>query len=173
MILYHYTALVHLLGEAGLNELRKTEIGDEGFEGSDFATPDSILKGGIRPHNSGDYDALLGEPMRDCVWLTTNPDMSAVFLNSNYMDHGEWRVTVVIPSTDRRLVFWPKYFSRRTGREYVVSSEDRSHAYRCAREAAGFYVYFGAIPPGRFRAIDQVDRASAARAERAHMAMAA
>jgi hypothetical protein len=174
MILYHFTALAHLIGEAGLRELHKTDIGDDGFDGAAFATPDSILKAGLRPHNNGEYDLLLGEQMQPHVWLTTNPCMSNDFLSDHYLDRGKWRVAVAIPTTDRRLVFWPKFFSKRTGRDYVVSSEDRAHAYRCAREAAGFYLYFGAISLNRIRAIEHSDRAEQAGAERASaMAMAA
>ncbi len=168
MILYHYTALSHLLGEDVVSALRKGEIGwpiDD-----DMAAPGSILKAGLSPNQCGDYDSLLAEPMPACVWLTTNPDMSAVFLNGNYLDHGNWRVTVVIPSTDRRLVHWPKYMRRRAFFEMQISEWMR-------REAEGFFCYFGEVARDRIRAVGHSDRATAARAisneDRARMARAA
>jgi hypothetical protein len=112
MILYHFTALAHLIGEEGLVKARAASS-SEGIDCGAFAAAGSILKSGLMPHQCGDYDRLLGEPMPACVWLTTNPDMSALFLNGNYLDHGNWRVTVVIPSTDRRLVPWTKYLRRK------------------------------------------------------------
>jgi hypothetical protein len=130
MILYHFTALARLIGEDGLSELHKAwDVGaPEAINAAAFAAPGSILKSGIKPMQDMDWPTL-----GLCVWLTTNPDMSNDFVTGNALDRGNWRVTVVIPSTDRRLVYLPKYFSKRTGGDYVISSEDRAHAYRLAR----------------------------------------
>ena len=158
MILYHYTALAHLIGKDGFADLKRAwDTGaPEAVNGAAFAAPGSILKAELRPHNNGENDMPLGGPTPPHVWLTTNPDMSNDFVTGNTLDRGNWRITVVIPSADRRLVYWPKYFSKRTGGDYVISSEDRAHAYRLAREATGFYLYFGAIPLDRFRAVENV-----------------
>ena len=172
MRLYYYTALAHLIGEDGLTELRKAwDLGaPDAVNGAAFAAPGSILKAGLSPNQGGDYDQLLTEPMPPCVWLTTNPDMSAVFLNGEYLDHGNWRVTVVIPSTDRRLVHWPKYMRRRARFEMRMSGWIR-------REAEGCFCYFGEVARDRIRAVDHSDRATAAgaisNADRARMARAA
>jgi hypothetical protein len=172
MRLYHYTALAHLIGEDGLSEVRKAwDLGaPDAVNGGAFAAPGSILNAGLSPNQCGDYDSLLAEPMPACVWLTTNPDMCAVFLNGKYLDHGNWRVTVVIPSTDRRLVHWPKYMRRRAFFEMQMSEWMR-------REAEGFFCYFGEVARDRIKAVDHCDRATAARAisneDRARMARAA
>jgi hypothetical protein len=96
--------------------------------------------------------------------------MPAVFLNGNYLDHGNWRLTVVIPSTDRRLVYWPKYMRR------AIFEMQTSEWLR--READRFFCYFGEVTRDRIRAVDHSEgRAEAAGAisneERARMARAA
>ena len=53
-----------------------------------------------------DYDHLLRSPLPPCVWLTSDPDMP----DDSCTRHGV-RISV-IPSTDRRLVHWPKYIRK-------------------------------------------------------------
>ena len=60
------------------------------------------------------------------------------------------RLSVVIPSTDRRLVLWSK-FCRKHGAEVVEVVADE----RMRRAAAQFWVYFGTITPDHFRGLDQ------------------
>jgi hypothetical protein len=62
-----------------------------------------------------------------------------VFLTRQNTYRGNFRITVVIPSTDRLLVHWPKYFRKHGIKR--LSYHDPSYA----REAEAFYVYFGAI----------------------------
>jgi hypothetical protein len=160
MKLYHFTSLAGIIGADGQSELHKAwDAGaSEAVDAAAYASPSSILKAGRQPHNNGEYDTFLGGPMPPHVWLTTNPNMSKDFVTGDTPDRGAWRVTVVISSTDRRLVYGPKYFCKRTGNDFVVSSE------RLAREAASFYVYFGRITLDRFRAVDRVNDEPTAKA---------
>ena len=58
------------------------------------------------------------------------------------------RLSVMIPSADRRLVLWSKF--RRKHGDFKVPSDERM-----AREGAQFWLYFGTITPDHFRGLDQ------------------
>jgi hypothetical protein len=60
------------------------------------------------------------------------------------------RLSVVIPSADRKLVLWSK-FCRKHGVDLAGGRADE----RMRRAAAQFWLYFGTITPERIRAIDQ------------------
>jgi hypothetical protein len=158
MILYHFTALAHLIGEEGLVKARAASS-SEGIDCGAFAAAGSILKSGLMPHQCGDYDRLLGEPMPACVWLTTNPDMSALFLNGNYLDHGNWRVTG-----------HPEHRSATCSLDEILAAQayfEMGGSELMRRENEGFYIYFGDVTRDGIRAVDHSDRADAARLARA------
>jgi hypothetical protein len=141
-----FIAAYHLTSRAAL-------VGDGGSVGA--VTPGSILVAGIVPAKSDDYDDLLrSPPMPACVWLTSDPDMPDDFCTR----HGV-RISVVIPSADRRLVHWPKYIRKHdAGLEAAtaaaVAAGDIPAAAR--RMASQFWLYFGVVEPDRFRAIECV-----------------
>jgi hypothetical protein len=92
---------------------------------------------------------MLREPLPACVWLSTDPAMSGDFSTRQGL-----RLSVVIPSTDRRLVRWSK-FCRKHGVEVVEVVAEVFADERFRRAAAHFWLYFGTITPERIRAIDQ------------------
>jgi hypothetical protein len=154
MRLYHYTNLAGLIGADSLAVLQKQYadgVGPERFDAAAIASPSSILKAGLRPHSNGEYDHL---PLPACVWLTSSPQMSKDFITGNTLDRGDWRVTVAIPESDRRLVYWPSHHCKLLGRDYTISADSVEQAHMLARELSGFYVYFGSVPRSRIRAVD-------------------
>jgi hypothetical protein len=135
MRLYHFTGLRALVGDAGLAVIRPGVI-----DLATVAAPDSIIAAGLKPFRSADYDRFLSSPLPPCVWLTNDPDMAPIF--SSFKG---FRVTVLIPSIDRRLVHWPKYFLRHAGRTWreTIQASDLPDAEQ--RTTESFYVYFGEI----------------------------
>jgi hypothetical protein len=133
---YHFTSRAALVGDGGSVAA---------------ATPGSVLVAGILPAKSDDYDPVLRSPLPPCVWLTSDPDMPDDFCTR----HGV-RISVVIPSTDRRLVHWPKYIRKHDAG--IVETQCRA-PYTPAfaqRAAAQFYVYFGPVALDRIRKVDGV-----------------
>ena len=114
------------------------------------ATPGSILVAGILPAKSDDYDGALRSPLPPCVWLSSDSDMSDDFCTR----HG-FRISVVIPTADPRLVHWPKYI-RKHDAGIVGAQAGADIPAFVQRAAARFYVYFGPVALDRFRAIDRV-----------------
>ena len=107
MKLFHFTGLRRLLGDGF--EAWKTAF-DEGKASPSaipYATPDSILVGGLKPFRTDDLYGALRMPLPACVWLTDDPAMS-----QDYCAWHGWRLTVVVSSSDRKLVHWPKYFRK-------------------------------------------------------------
>lgn len=146
MKLFHFTGLRRLLGDEGFDAWSAAL--DEGDVPSalPYATPDSILKRGLQPARAEDFDGALRTPLPPCVWLTDDPEMS-----QDYCTWHGWRITLVISSSDRRLVHWPRYF-RKHGVE-----RDALRTFPEAQWRAGesFYAYFGPIAAESFRALDR------------------
>jgi hypothetical protein len=137
MRLYHFTGLRALIGDAGLAVITPGYI-----DLRTVAAPGSIIVDGLKPCTTDDYDHVLRSPLPPCVWLTSDPDMDDNDLH--FSSFTGYRITVLIPSIDPRLVHWPKYFNKH-GRctwsksmQYVDSPEVK-HA------SANFYLYFGRI----------------------------
>jgi hypothetical protein len=152
MILFHYTSMTALIGSAG-QEAPTTPIDPE-INLFDFAAPGSILVDGLQPgRGDGDFDGYLARALPPCVWLTDDPHMPRIFCSD-----GDFRVQVVIPSTDRRLASWPRYV-----RKYAP--DDRRKNFRnTVREVPGagaavprFWIYFGVIPVERIKAVERVE----------------
>jgi hypothetical protein len=114
---------------------------------------DNILAAGLRPGVSTEYWPLDGIP--PCVWLTANGD-------DRFFERApECRITVVIPTRDRRLVSWPKYLRKAVGAadfEKMTQAQDRE------RNAVGqvitwrqWWMYFGTVPLSMFTVVDCAD----------------
>lgn len=144
MILYHFTSLAALAGD------------DSSVAA---ATPGSILAAGILPAKADDYDEMLRAPLPPCVWLTSDPDMPDDFRTQ----HGV-RISVVIPSTDRRLVHWPKYIRKQDVGMMEAAMAAADFPAVAKRAGKNFYVYFGAVELDRLRKIEGVAPRKAAAA---------
>jgi hypothetical protein len=134
----------------------------------------TILKEGLKPKG----DPWL--PPADVVWLTANEDPEFMFvLDDDTLDPG-WktnrcRITVGIPSTDKRLVRWEKWILK----QRVIQIPDRnftSGEYINVVTAAGimtgtggewknYYAYFGAIPFRKIRKVEYADPVKRAKAQ--------
>ncbi len=118
MILYHFTSLFNL-----------KNVG-----------PENILAVGLKAQPA--RQPVVG-PIPDCVWLTSNPDMP-----KDYSSFAEVRIELVIPSSDKRLVPYPKYFRKHTGHAIDIVKIPQTE------EAKRFYLYFGDIPLSALRVVN-------------------
>jgi hypothetical protein len=162
MKLYHFTSLGGILGAAALADVQRLWADSAApDEVRARPGPDSILRAGLKPNKNGEYDHI---GMPPSVWFTTNPDMTNEFITGNTLDRGAYRITVAIPQNDRRLVHWPAYYSKASGRDFVIGHEDEATAIRLAKECFGFYVYFGTVPLSRIRLVEdmRIDELAAA-----------
>jgi hypothetical protein len=151
MKLFHFTGLHALVGADGVAALRAhvSEYG-KSVNLHQFAASGSILTHGVQPHKDASYDDGLRSPLSPCVWLTDDPNLPLAYRRE------EWRISVIIPSRDRRLTPWLKYFRKHPREEarefasFVILSEEMQGA------SESFYVYFGPIPLVRLSAIEKV-----------------
>jgi hypothetical protein len=123
MFLYHFTSLYNL-----------KNVG-----------PENILAFGLKAAPC-DWVDVLGY-VDDCVWLTNDPDLPPQHSSSS-----EVRITVVIPSADRRLVHLPALMRKRYGPTIEPTTTSRT-----------FYLYLGNIPLTSLRAVDYGNAANRAR----------
>lgn len=142
MKLYHFTGWLGLIGRAGFDAMKAAPF-DGTADLRDLAAPGTILNTDcIKPMQDEMWPGLA-----PCVWLTDNPLMALGC--SSYAD---WRLGVVIPSADRRLVKWTKIFRKMYGCHLRDAVEDDS----LIRDGEGFYVYFGEVR--RITTIGRVDK---------------
>ena len=141
MRLYHFTGLRALIGDAGLAVIRPGEV-----DLRTVAAPGSIIADGLKPSKEDGYDHALRSPLPPCVWLTSDHDMGADIGDSglHFSSFADLRITMLIPSTDRRLAHWPKYF-RNHGRWTWSEAMQYADSPEVQRVAETFYVYFGTI----------------------------
>ena len=138
MRLYHFTELRALIGDTGLDVIRPGNV-----DLRTVAAPGSIIADGLKPYKAGSYDHVLRSPLPSCVWLTSDPDMGLKsHMGNHFSKYSDFRVTVLIPSIDRRLAHWPRYF-RNHGQ--CAWSEATALPEAARRVTATFYVYFGKI----------------------------
>lgn len=153
MKLYHFTTLAALVGDSGMDVVKR-RVG-ESVDLISIAAPGSIPATGLLPRKTEDpFDGALRRPLPPCVWLTADPDMSLDYCNS----WGDFRLSVLIPSQDYRLSLWPTYL-----RKYKAK-DSLDHAFAEPQHLAPqrrFYVYFGVI-----RRIVAVERAPQFQADR-------
>jgi hypothetical protein len=124
MILYHFTRQFFLEGEGG-----------------------TILEGGLLPSWPELVKFGWSSPPHSCVWLTK---LESVDLKE--MRAADCRITVAIPSTDRRLVRWRDWL-----REHDPDLIE--WFIRNGRNAGlkAHYCYFGVVPPSAFLAIEDAN----------------
>jgi hypothetical protein len=136
--LYHFTGLRALIGDAAAAAIQPgvTDL-------ATVAAPGSIIVDGLKPGREDGYDGVLRSPLPPCVWLTTDPDMGGIVLH--FSSFADFRLTVLIPRTDQRLVHWLKYF-RDHGRCTWLEAMPQVGITQAAQDTAEtFYVYFGKI----------------------------
>jgi hypothetical protein len=138
MRLYHFTGLRALIGDAGLDAIQPGNV-----DLRTVAAPGSIIADGLKPFRKDDYDHVLRSPLPPCVWLTSDPDMVKDGLN--FSSFADYRITVLIPSIDPRLVHWPKYFRKHGQCTWSEAMRQADVLEAVRRASATFYVYFGRI----------------------------
>jgi hypothetical protein len=112
--------------------------------------PGAIWHSGLKPSpdDEGAYSRLLRAPLAPVVWLTRNPEIAP-----GHSSFRQLRLTVTIPSTDRRLKNWEDYVRRHAcDYDYYLATP------RPSREADHWFVYFGTIPPHRITGLDFIER---------------
>jgi hypothetical protein len=154
--LYHFTGLRALIGEAGLAVIQPGEVNL-----MTIAAPGSIMSAGLKPYREDGYDGVLRSPLPPCVWLTSDPDMDLqAIMGFHFSKYADFRVNVLIPSTDRRLTHWPQYF-RKHGQCTLSEAMRKADLPEGARRTTTtFYAYFGKIK--RITAVSRVETTPAA-----------
>jgi hypothetical protein len=138
MKLYHFTGLKALIGDAATAAIQPGVI-----DLAAIAAPGSVIADGLKPNREEGYDGVLRSPLPPCVWLTTDPDMGGIVLH--FSSFADFRITVLIPRSDRRLVPWLEYF-RDHGRCTWLEAMPQVGITQAAQHTAeSFYVYFGKI----------------------------
>ena len=133
MILYHFTSFYNL-----------ENVG-----------PENILATGLKAFPL-DFDGSDIVRQHKGVWLTSDPDYTKTETISSY---SEARITVVIPSTDRRLVRWESWLRKHCSAERFeeLAKVSEQTSAEIGVDWKDWYVYFGAVPPNRIRAIEYAD----------------
>ena len=138
MRLYHFTQLECVIGNSGLATVAARIKANGGHADAPLtredAAPGSIWHSGLLPHLDEDQRLAFRSPSPPLVWLTANPAMPA-----GYSSYRGVRLTLIIPSADRRLKPWERYV-RQHARNYELW---RSIAPPLLCEAERWYVYFG------------------------------
>ena len=103
-------------------------------------------------------------PPLGVVWLTANADPEFMFARDDGTLDPEWktgvlrcRITVVIPSTDKRLMRWEKWLRKQHSIQLPNRKPLSVEQYIDARTAfqwKNYFVYFGAILLSKIRAIE-------------------
>jgi hypothetical protein len=145
MILYHFTAVERI-----------DAIMKEGLTRGDVPTSTRGGRNGVwltsdpEPVGHGvDEAAEMTEEDRNFVleWRGILPPKGTKWQNKRAV-----RITVVVPTTDRKLVKWTTW-----GRRHCEQG-----MYECLLKAGGskydtWYVYFGIVEPSKFRAVDYLE----------------
>jgi hypothetical protein len=110
--------------------------------------PENICAVGLKAMPCTDWpEYIVGKV--NCVWLTTNSDLSPT-----YHFEGEVRIRLVIPSSDRRLVYLPQLLRKRARPEELAGLDAE-----IAEDFRSFYMYLADIPLDRFRTVEYADAA--------------
>lgn len=109
----------------------------------------TILKEGLKPGSFFDPD--YSEPPADVVWLTTQEHADDIF---GWSDPKEIRITLVIPSSDQRLVRWKWWLQKHDKNLLAAVTRDHGESW-----ADNCWVYFGIVPRSSIEAIEYTDPA--------------
>lgn len=108
----------------------------------------TILEEGLKP-----TEPLHGTILPSgVVWFTTEAD-PVIWWGDG--ERSECRITVVIPSTDKRLVRWEVWLRKHVSADEMKEMTAFFNTTGIAWKA--FYVYRGAVPLSRFRAVEYAD----------------
>jgi hypothetical protein len=129
MILYHFTDFCFLEAEG------------------------TILKEGLKPSESGKNGML---PPYGVVWFTTEEDYR--WHKGLASETDQCRIKLVIPSTDKRLVYWPKW-ARKHAPDIIEKLLKCDCGLNHRRQVETTYCYFGTVPLFYFREIEYADPA--------------
>ena len=101
---------------------------------------------GLKPCKETGFDHLLRSPLPPCVWLTSDSDMGLkTHMGDHFSKQSDFRLTVLIPSTDRHLVHWPKYFNKHGQCTWSEAMKQSNAAKDVQLTSETFYTYFGEI----------------------------
>ena len=133
MIFYHFTDF-HFLQDGG-----------------------TILQEGLKAHEGKDEtDQTMAPP--NAVWLTTDSEETWRVDRKS-----EYRITLVIPSTDKKLVRWDRWVRKRhpdiAQRLFAAAESTGNPAWK------NYWLYLGPVPRSRFRVIEYADQQKRAEAE--------
>jgi hypothetical protein len=119
----------------------------------------TILQEGLKGRDEDkDYaDRMMAPP--DAVWLTTDTEETWRVDRKS-----EYRITVVIPSTDKKLVRWDRWMRKHhppdiAERLLAACAQMGNSAWK------NYWLYLGPVPLSRFRAIEHADPQKRAEAE--------
>jgi len=109
----------------------------------------TILREGLRP--AADQGEWPLPPFEPVVWLTSEAECTF------FEAPPEVRITVVIPSTDRRLARWETWL-RKHGEQKVIAACYKAMSNGWSNGAwRSFYCYFGTVGLNRIRRVEYVD----------------
>lgn len=145
MILYHFTSLYNLQN----------------------AAPEAILAAGLKPQPLAGWEHWAGLDAPPGVWLTRNPgdDHLASTVISRF---DECRLTVVVPSRDRRLRKWRQYVLKRHPGEGERLDAIVREASEGVLDLRDWFIYFGTILPSAItdKVLWTAEHASVSRVDR-------
>jgi hypothetical protein len=148
MRLYHFTNLASLIGYDGIAAFGKAQEVDPEAQIYDHPASGSILKSVIQPKIGPiSYNIPV-------VWLTRNPNMNRMFVNSKDLpDAGHWRITVELNINSNRIVSYPEFFAKHVRSvSFAETFTDRLQYL----EATQWWVYKGTISQDRWIAVDHM-----------------
>jgi hypothetical protein len=144
MQFYHFTSLQNLVGLGGFAAIGRALDDSDSVDPRDFAQVDAILRAGLKPMGVS-ASAMIYEWLEPCVWLTAWPGGPYANTGGRFA----WRITIEIEPGDSRLVSWNDLLRRYKPQVFgnLPSAQDIAGP-------GGFWVYFGAISPLCFKAVE-------------------
>lgn len=110
----------------------------------------TILTEGLKPQANDLSPDLAGRWPVGVVWFTTESDPVMWWEGGGI---SQCRITVVIPTTDKRLMRWETWMRNH------LSADELAKVVSVVSEAAWrtWYIYFGVVPLTRFRTVEYAD----------------
>jgi hypothetical protein len=87
--------------------------------------------------------------LRNAVWLTTDSNPDGHGLDGSCLNKRAVRITVRIPTHDRKLKHWPAWGRKRLARWWYAALDEAGGG-----KSESWYLYFGTIPPSAFLAVE-------------------